>query len=71
MKEIIPCFNNNHRLRVYHAKHTISKRERQIPYNIIYMWNLKYTQINLSMKLTDIDKKNWICQGRMGRGGSN
>ena len=71
MKEIIPFCNNMHGLRVYHAKHTISKRERQIPYNIIYMWNLKYTQINLSMKLTDIDKKNWICQGRMSRGGSN
>ena len=26
----------------YHTKWSKSERERQIPYNITYMWNLKY-----------------------------
>ena len=30
--------------------HTKSHRERQIPYDITYMWNLKTTQMNISMK---------------------
>ena len=28
--------------RDYHIKGSKSERERQIPYNITYMWNLKY-----------------------------
>ena len=28
--------------RYYHIEQSKSKRERQIPYDIIYMWNLKY-----------------------------
>ena len=28
--------------RDYHAKWSKSDRERQIPYDITYMWNLKY-----------------------------
>ena len=28
--------------RDYHTKWTNSERERQIPYDITYMWNLKY-----------------------------
>ena len=28
--------------RDYHTKWSKSERERQISYNIIYMWNLKY-----------------------------
>ena len=28
--------------RDYHTKWSKSERERQIPYNITYMWNLKY-----------------------------
>ena len=27
-----------------------SERERQIPYDITYMWNLKYDTMNISMK---------------------
>ena len=27
-----------------------SERERQIPYDITYMWNLKLTQMNISIK---------------------
>ena len=33
----------------YYAKQSQSERERQIPYGITDMWNLKYN-INLSMK---------------------
>ena len=29
-------------LRGYHTKQSKSERERQIPYDITYMWNLKY-----------------------------
>ena len=28
--------------RHYHTKRSKSERERQIPYDITYMWNLKY-----------------------------
>ena len=28
--------------RDYHTQYSKSKRERQIPYDITYMWNLKY-----------------------------
>ena len=28
--------------RDYHTKRSKSERERQIPYDIIYMWNLNY-----------------------------
>ena len=28
--------------RDYHTKQSKSERERQIPYDITYMWNLKY-----------------------------
>ena len=28
--------------RYYHTKWSKSERERQIPYDITYMWNLKY-----------------------------
>ena len=29
-------------IRGYHTKWSKSERERQIPYDITYMWNLKY-----------------------------
>ena len=47
----------------YHTKWSKSDRERQIPYNIICMWNLKKKkkiQMNLFTKqnrLTDIEKQ--------------
>ena len=28
--------------RYYHTKWTKSEREKQIPYDITYMWNVKY-----------------------------
>ena len=33
--------------RDYHTKWDKSKRERQIPYSITYMWNLKYDTYQL------------------------
>ena len=33
--------SNMDRLRDYHAKWSESEREKQIPYDITYMWNLK------------------------------
>ena len=51
--------------RDYHTKWNKSERERQMPYDITYMWNLKYdTQMNLSMKqnrIRDIDR--WVPGG--------
>ena len=39
------------RPRDYHTKQNKSERERQIPYNITYMWNLKkLIQMNLLTK---------------------
>ena len=34
--------NNMDGPRDYHTKRNKSERERQIPYDITYMWNLKY-----------------------------
>ena len=53
----------------------MSKRERQIPYDITYMWNLKYTQMNLSMKQKQTHrhrqkivfaKEGWLREGLTG-----
>ena len=35
-------YSNMHGHRDYHTKWSKSERERQIPYDITYMWNLKY-----------------------------
>ena len=35
-------FSNMDGPRDYHTKWSKSERERQIPYDITYMWNLKY-----------------------------
>ena len=37
-------------VRDYHTKWCKSERERQVPYEIIYMENLRYIQMNLSVK---------------------
>ena len=34
--------SNMDRPRDFHTKWSKSEREKQIPYDIIYMWNLKY-----------------------------
>ena len=36
--------------RDYHTKWSKSERERQIPYDIAYMWNLKYDTNELILK---------------------
>ena len=43
-----------------------SDRERQIPYNITYIWNLEYDTMNLSMKQKQTHKhreQTCGCQG--------
>ena len=42
--------------RDYHAKQSKSERERQIPYDITYMWNLKYDTNELIYK-TEIESQ--------------
>ena len=52
-----------------------SERERQIPYDITYMWNLKYdtneliyeTETDLQIERTDL----WLPRGRGGGGGKD
>ena len=43
-------------LRDYHTKLSKSYRERQIPYDITYMWNLKYDTNKLIYK-TETDSQ--------------
>ena len=43
-------------LRDYHTKWSKSERERQISYDITYMWNLKYDTNDLIYK-TEIDSQ--------------
>ena len=47
--------------RGYHSKQSKSERERQIPYDIIYVWNLKYDTnqhvYETKNRLTDIEKR--------------
>ena len=43
----------------------------QIPYDVIYMWNLKYDTNDLSYetnRLTDLEKQTCGCQGGEGWG---
>ena len=57
-----------------HAKQSKSERERQIPCDITYMWNLKHDANSLSMrqKYTHIQRTDlWLPRGREGRGGMN
>ena len=37
--------------RDYHSKQSKSERERQIPYDIAYLWNLKYDTNELTYKI--------------------
>ena len=63
-----------HGPRDYHTKQSKSKTERQIPYNITYMWNIKYdtnkciykTEANSQTQRTDL----WLSRGKgVGREG--
>ena len=48
--------NNMDEPRDYHTKWSKSERERQIPYDITYMWNLKYDTKELIYK-TETDSQ--------------
>ena len=48
--------------RDYHTKWSKSEKERQIPYDITYMWNLKYNT-NEGIYKTDIDNRLWLPRG--------
>ena len=55
--------------RDYHTKWNKSERERQIPYDITYMWNLKY-DTNEHIYGTETDSQRAQTCGRQGgRGG--
>ena len=62
--------------RDYHTKQSKSERERQIPYDFTYMWNLKYDRNELiyetekdSQKLrTDLwlPRQRWVREASIG-----
>ena len=61
--------------RDYHTKWSKPERERQIPYDIIYMWNLKY-DTNEHIYKTETDSLTqrtnlWLPKGKGGGGGIN
>ena len=44
----------------------ISQKERQIPYDITYIWNIKMAQMNLSTnrnRLTDLENRLVVANG--------
>ena len=58
------------RPRDYHTKWSKSDKERQISYDITYMWTLKNSTNELIYK-TETDsqtKKNWLPKGKGGEG---
>ena len=57
--------------RGYHTKQSQSERGRQIPYDFIYMYNLKY-DTNTPICETDLWTQRrdlWLPSGAWGRGG--
>ena len=55
----------------YYARWDKSDRERQISYDITYMWNLKkwykWTYLQKRSRLTDIENKLMVTKGEGGR----
>ena len=55
----------------HHTKWSQSDRERQTSYDITYMWNqkkwYKWTYLQNTNRLTDIENKQWLPKGRGGR----
>ena len=49
--------SNMDRTRDYHSKWSRSDRQRQIPYSITYMWNLKY---DLNKHIYETETDSWI-----------
>ena len=60
-------------LRDYHPKWSKSERERQISYDIAYMWNLKKwykrTHLQNRNRLIDIENKLMVTKGESLEGG--
>ena len=55
--------------RGYHTKRSKSERERQIPYDITDMWNLKCDKMNLFMKQEQNQgQREQTCGCQAGRG---
>ena len=56
----------------YHSKQSKSERERQIPYDITYIWNLKYdtngTYLQNRNRLTDTENRLVVAKGEGGGG---
>ena len=59
--------SNMHAPRDYHTKWSKSDRERQIPYDITYVWNLKYDTNKLIYE-TEIDSQTYGYQKGKGVG---
>ena len=53
--------------RVYYTQWSMSDRERQIPYDITYMWNLK-NSTNESIHKTETDSRKQTFGYRVGKG---
>ena len=53
---MICCFLQQHRPRGYHTKWSKSDRERQLSYDIAYMWNLENIT-NESIYKTETDSQ--------------
>ena len=51
-----------------HTKQNKSERQRQKPYDITYMWNLKYYQnehiYEIKKRLTDLENRLVVAKGR-------
>ena len=68
-------YSNMDATRDYHTKWIKSERERQIPYDTPYMWNLKYganeplCEIDRLETLTAVDDGVWVAKGVGGRKG--
>ena len=56
--------------RDYHTKCSVSDRERQIPRDIIYTWNINMTQMHLSTKQKETHRhRDQACGCQWGFGG--
>ena len=62
----IPICSNMDEPRDYYTKWSKSERERQTPYDITYMWNLKYDTNELNYK-TETDIENRLVAKGLGR----
>ena len=58
--------------RDYHTNWSKLEKGRQTPYDITYMWNLKYDTNELIYKTeTDLENKVMVTKGEKGREGIN